>query len=338
MNSHVKNITHHEPADLSRRSFLVGSAAAGLALGYSAVPGLLGADQAFAATSSFDPSVWYSIAPDGLVTVTCGKADMGQHIASTMAQIVCEELGASWKDMRVQLASNDPKFNDPVIGAQITGGSWSTMMNFDAMSRAGAAGRIALTEAAAAAMGVPASELVVRDGVIAHPKSKKQMSFADIVKSGKATKTFTSDELKAIKVKTADQYTLIGVSVPQLDIPSKVNGTAKYGIDVMLPGMVHGAVVTPPVRYGATVKSVDDSEAKKVKGFIKAVTLDDKTGTTTGWVVAVANTYANAKKAAAALKITYDGGPNAKLSSESLFAEAKRLQALEDSGEYFVKT
>src|SRR3954454_9686114 len=320
MNKHVKP-TDSVCTDLSRRSFLVGTTAtAGLALGYSAVPGLLGADQALAAPSSFDPSVWYSIGPDGLVTVTCGKADMGQHIASTMAQIVCEELGAKWSDMRVQLASNDPKFNDPVLGAQITGGSWSTMMNFDAMSRAGAAGRIALTEAAATAMGLPPyfkDELVVRDSVVSHPKSKKSMTFADIVKSGKATKTFTPDELKAIKLKTPDQYTLIGVSVPQLDIPAKTNGTAKYGIDVMLPGMVYGKVVTPPVRFGATVKSVDDSDAKKVPGFIKAVTLDDKTQTTTGWVVAVANTYANAKKAAAALKIAYDGGPNAKLSSES---------------------
>src|SRR6201997_42901 len=121
------------------------------------------------------------------------------------------------------------------------------------------------------------------------------------------------------------------------NIPSKVNGTAKYGIDVMLPGMAYGAVVTPPVRYGATVKSVDDSAAKKVPGFIKAVTLDDKTATTTGWVVAVANTYANARKAADALKVTYDGGPNAKLSSESLLAEAKRLQGLDDSGQFFVK-
>src|SRR5947207_13806344 len=127
---------------------------------------------------------------------------MGQHIASTMAQIICEELGADWKNMRVQLASNDPKFNDPVLGAQLTGGSWSTMMNFESMSRAGAAGRIALTEAAAAAMGVPSGELVVRDSVISHPKSKKSMTFADIVKSGKATKTFTPDERKAIKLKT----------------------------------------------------------------------------------------------------------------------------------------
>ena len=145
--------------------------------------------------------------------------------------------------------------------------------------------------------------------MISHPKSKKSMTFAEIVKSGKATKTFTPDELKAIKLKTPDQYTMIGVSVPQLDIPSKTNGTAKYGIDVMLPGMVYGKVVTPPVRYGATVKSVDDSEAKKVPGFIKAVILDDKTATTTGWVVAVANTYANARKAADALRSPMTAGP-----------------------------
>ena len=333
MNTHVK-ITDSAPTDLSRRSFLVGSAATGLVLGYSAVPGI---DQALAAPSAFEPSVWFSIAPDGLVTVTCGKADMGQHIASTMAQIVAEELGASWKDMRVQLASNDPKFNDPVLGAQITGGSWSTMMNFDAMSRAGAAGRMALTEAAAASMGVPASELVVRGSVVSHSKSKKSMSFADIVKSGKITKTFTPDELKAIKLKTPDQYSMVGVSVPQLDIPPKINGTAKYGIDVMLPGMVYGKVITPPVRFGATVKSLDDAAAKKVPGFIKAIALDDKTGSTTGWVVAVANTYANARKAADALKITYDNGPNARLSSQSLIDEAKRLQALDDSGQFFVK-
>jgi isoquinoline 1-oxidoreductase beta subunit len=333
MNTHVK-ITDSAPTDLSRRSFLVGSAATGLVLGYAGVPGI---DQALAAPSAFEPSVWYSIGPDGLVTVTCGKADMGQHIASTMAQIVSEELGSSWKDMRVQLASNDPKFNDPVLGAQITGGSWSTMMNFDAMSRAGAAGRIALTEAAASIMGVPAGELVVRNSTVSHPKSKKSMTFAEIVKSGKITKTFTPDELKAIKLKTPDQYTMVGVSVPQLDIPPKINGTAKYGIDVMLPGMVYGKVVTPPVRYGATVKSVDDAAAKKVPGFIKAITLDDKTGSTTGWVVAVANTFANARKAADALKITYDNGPNAKLSSQSLLDEAKRLQALDDSGQFFVK-
>lgn len=211
-------------------------------------------------------------------------------------------------------------------------------MNFDAMSRAGAAGRIALTEAAAAMMNVPAGELTVRDSTISHSKSKKSATFADIVKSGKAKKTFSPDELKSITLKTPDKYTLVGVSVPQLDIPAKTNGTAKYGIDTMLPGMVYGKIVMPPVRYGATVKSVDDAAAKKVPGFIKAVVLEDKTKTTTGWVVAVANTYQAARKAADALKVTYDKGPNANVSSETLLQEARRLQADSNSGLFFVKT
>ncbi|WP_257170935.1 xanthine dehydrogenase family protein molybdopterin-binding subunit, partial [Bradyrhizobium sp. SRS-191] len=186
-------------------------------------------------------------------------------------------------------------------------------------------------------MGVPAKELTVRDGVVMHPKLKKQMSYAEIVKSGKITKSFTPDELKALTLKTPDQYTMIGVSVPQLDIPAKTNGTAKYGIDTMLPGMVYGKVVTPPVRFGATVTAVDDSEAKKVPGFIKAVTLDDKTGSTSGWVVAVATTFANAKKAADALKISYDKGPYANVSTDSIITEAMRLQAQDDAGQFFVK-
>ena len=175
------------------------------------------------------------------------------------------------------------------------------------------------------------------NSTISHPKSNKSLTFAQIVKSGKATKTFSADELKALKLKTPDKYTLVGQSVPQIDIPSKTNGTAKYGIDTFLPGMVYGKIVMPPVRYGATVKAVDDSAAKKVPGFIKAVTLEDKTGTTTGWVVAVANTYANAKKAAEALKVTYDNGPNAKVSSASLLEEARKLQADNSSGLFFVK-
>ena len=109
--------------------------------------------------ANFEPTVWYAIGNDGKVMVTVGKADMGQHIASTMAQLVAEELEASWKDMAVVLASNDPKYNDPVLGAQITGGSWSTGMNFDAMCRAGAAGRLTLIKAASEMLGVPESEL-----------------------------------------------------------------------------------------------------------------------------------------------------------------------------------
>ena len=333
MTKHTK-ISSSSP-DLSRRSFLITAGASGLVFGFGSLPRATSAAAAAGAASTLEPSIWYSIAPDGIVTVNVGKADMGQHIASTMAQIVADELGASWGDMRVNLVGNDPKYNDPVLAANITGGSWSTMMNFDLMSRVGAAGRIALSEAGAGMLGIPTSDVVVNDSRVFSKSSGKSVSFADIVKSGKATKTFSPDELKAIVLKTPDQYTLIGRDLPQLDIPSKVNGTAKYGIDTFLPGMVYGRIVTPPVRYGAKVTSVDDSEAKKIPGFIKAVVIEDPTETVTGWVVAVANSYPEAIKAADALKVSYDKGPNANVSSESILAEAKRLQG-ESGGETFL--
>ena len=322
------------PLDLNRRTFLVGSTAAGLAFGYVAASGL---SDALAAPGKFEPTIWYSIAPDGKVTVMVGKAEMGQHVSSAMAQIVAEELEADWRLMNIQLVDNDPKYNDPVLGALITGGSWSVRMNFDTMSRAGAAGRIALIEAGAAMMGVPAAECRASNSQVIHSKTGKKVSYAKIVAEGKANKAWTADELKAIKLKTPGQYTLVGQSLPQLDVPAKINGTAKYGIDAVAPGMVYGKPVVPPVRYGAKVTAVDDSAAKKVPGFIRAVTLDDKTGTTSGWVVVVANSYPAAKKAAEALKVSYDKGPYASVSDKTLIDEAKRLQQGEGSGQLFVK-
>ena len=321
--------------NLDRRAFIIGTAATGLVLGYAAFPEI--SESLAAAPANFEPTAWYAIGNDGKVVVTVGKADMGQHIASTMAQLVAEELDASWKDMSVVLASNDPKYNDPVLGVQITGGSWSTGMNFDAMCRAGAAGRLTLIKTAAEMMGVPENELHARESRVHHAKSKKSITFAEIVRSGKANKTWSPDDLKAIKLKTPDQYTKIGQSLPQLDIPSKTNGSCKYGIDSFVPGMLYGAMALPPVRYGATVKSVDDGAAKKVPGFVKAVTVDDKTGTTTGWVVAVASSYEGAKKAAAALKIDWDKGPNANVSDQSIIDESRRLQKDGTEGIFFVK-
>src|SRR5216684_5184205 len=163
------------PLDLNRRNFLIGSSAAGLAFGYVAVTGVQGISEALAA-GKFEPTAWHSIAPDGKITVMVGKAEMGQHVSSAMAQIVAEELEADWRMMNIQLVDNDPKFNDPVLGALLTGGSWSVRMNFDAMSRAGAAGRITLVGAGAQMLGVPVGELVVRDSAISHPKSKKSMT------------------------------------------------------------------------------------------------------------------------------------------------------------------
>ena len=173
---------------------------------------------------------------------------MGQHIASTMAQIVSEELGASWKDMRVQARSNDPKFNDPVLRAQLTGGSWTHDDELRRDEPRGCCGRTALTEAAAASMGVPASELVVRDSVVSHSKSKKSMSSADIVKSGKIDQDLHAGRTARRSSSRRPISTPWSASRFRSSTSSKTNGTAKYGIDVMLPGMVYGKVVTPPVR------------------------------------------------------------------------------------------
>ena len=320
---------------INRRYFLVGGAASGLVLGYSATSDL--GEVLAAVPTSFAPSVWYAIGKDGKVVVTVGKADMGQHIASTMAQLVAEELEASWKDMTIAFASNDAKYNDPILKALITGGSWSTGMNFDAMCRAGAAGRITLVKAAADMMGVPEDECRASNSQVRHGKSHKHVTYAEIVASGKANKVWTADEIKTIKLKSPDQYVLIGKSLPQLDIPAKTNGSAKYGIDAFVPGMLYGKLALPPVRYGASVTAVDDREAKKVPGFVKAVVIEDKTGTTTGWVVALADSYPAAKKAAAALKITWNKGQYASVSDEAIIAESQRLQKEGTAGFLFVK-
>ena len=127
------------------------------------------------------------------------------------------------------------------------------------------------------------------------------------------------------------------MSLPQLDIPSKTNGTCRYGIDALVPGMLYGKLVIPPMRYGATVQSVDDSEAKKIGGFVKAVVVEDKTATTSGWVVAVASSYEAAKLAAKALKVDWDKGPYANVSDQSIIDESRRLQKDGTEGFLFVK-
>jgi len=323
------------PEGVSRRSFLIGSTTAGLAFGFSALPGMTG--QALAA-GNLSPTVWYSIDPKGIVTVTVGKAEMGQHVSSAMAQLIAEELEADWKNVRIDVAvTNDPKYADPVLGALVTGGSWSVHYNFDAMSRAGAAGRMTLLKAGAEIMGVPEEQVYAQNSMVYDSKSNKSVSFGKIVESGKATKTWTPDDMKAIKLKTPDQYKLIGQSVAQLDVPPKINGTAKYGIDTFKPGMVYGKLVLPPVRYGAKVKSIDDSAAKKVPGYIKVFALDDKTTTTSGWVVAVASSYDAARRVAAAVKVDWDKGPYAAVSSESILEESKRLQKDGSTGLLWVK-
>ncbi|MEO8039479.1 MAG: molybdopterin cofactor-binding domain-containing protein, partial [Betaproteobacteria bacterium] len=125
-------------------------------------------------------------------------------------------------------------------------------------------------------------------------------------------------------------------SVPSLDIPPKTNGKAKYGIDVFLPNMVYGALVIPRTRYASKVVSIDDSEAKKIPGFIKAVKIEEAMGKCTGWVVAVADKFPTAMKAAKALKVKYEAGPYGNLSSADLVTQYKALAMKEEEGAAWV--
>lgn len=314
------------PLNLSRRSFLIGTAGTGLVMGFVDPFKVFNKAQDAVAANAFGPTQWYTLASDGSMTVIVGKAEMGQHIGTALAQAIAEELGLEWRNVKLDYPINDPKWADPVLGAHITGGSWSVHMNFDPMSRAGAAGRMVLIDAGAKALNVAAADCIAQNSNVVH-KSGKSISYAALIAKGVPARTFTADELKAIKLKSPEEYTIVGQSVQALDIPSKSNGTAKYGIDQFVPNMVYGLPVTPPVRYGAKVTGIDDGGAKKVKGFIKAFALNDPTGTTTGWVMVVADTYDNAKRAAAAVKVSYDKGPNANVSSASLLEDAKKMQA-----------
>jgi isoquinoline 1-oxidoreductase subunit beta len=298
---------------LTRRTFLASAAAAGAALTIR-FP-LVGPGAADAA-AAYDPSAALTITPDGLVTVHITKAEMGQGVGTALAQIVAEELEADWKDVRIDYPTNDPKY-----GLMLTGGSWSVNWTFDTLSRAGAAARLALIDAAAKSWNVSPADCVAERGVVRHLPSGRALRYGEIVARTPITKTFSEDELKQITLKKPSEYRVVGQWIPRLDIPEKVTGKAKFGIDTFLPNMVYAKVVYPPVREGATRTAVDDSAAKRVKGYVATVTLPQL-------VAVVATSYETAVKARDALKVTWDPGPNANVSTESIFA--KFAQAKDD--------
>src|SRR5262245_5780776 len=292
---------------LDRRQFLAITSAAGvgLTLTFALPPALRRA----AAAAKWDPSPAMTITPDGIVTVHITKAEMGQGVGTALAQIVAEELEADWKDIRIDYPINDPKF-----GLMITGGSWSVNWTFDSLSRAGAAARLALIDAAATSWKVPPEECAAEKGVVRHLSTGRALSYGAIVGSLPIQKTFSEDELKKLTLKKPSEYRIVGTWIQRLDIPEKTNGRAKFGIDMSLPNMVYAKVAYPPTREGSKVVSVDDSAAKAVKGYIRTVQVGDL-------VAVVADSYENAVKARDALKVSWNPGPYARVTSESIFQD-----------------
>jgi isoquinoline 1-oxidoreductase subunit beta len=309
--------------DVNRRQFLISTmaAGAGLTCGFSLLPTISGSAGEALAAGNFSPTVWYTIDRGGIVTVHITKSEMGQHVGTALAQAVAEELECNWSDVRLD-------YPDPAErwGLMVTGGSWSVNNTFDTLSRCGAAGRLALIEAGAKLMGVPEADCHAEKGRVV-AKSGKSVSYAELVSTGKLDKTYSPEDLKKITLKNPSEYKLVGKSIPAIDIPAKTNGTAKYGMDMFVPGMVYAKIARPPVRYGAKANSVDDSEAKKVPGYRQFVSVPDPTATAAHYVIAIADSYPAALEAARVLKIDWDLGPNKDVSSDGLLQHAKDLVA-----------
>ena len=306
----------------SRREFLVRSAATAagtfLSIGLSTLGGSTATAQAM---SGFTPSIWFTLTPDGKVTMHIVKAEMGQHVGTGLAQVIAEELEVKWDDVRLNSPLESVE-NFAIYGLAYTVNSGSITTEFDRLSRAGAAGRMALIEAGAKILGANETDCTASNSRVTDRVSGRSVSYGEIIQKVKIDRKFAyPEDFKAIKLKAPGTYNMIGKSIPALDIPSKTNGQAKYGIDVFLPNMVYGALVIPRTRYGSKVKSIDDSEARKIPGFVKAVKVDDSMGKCTGWVVALAEKFPVAVRAAQALKVEVDPGPYGGLNTADLFAE-----------------
>jgi CO/xanthine dehydrogenase Mo-binding subunit len=164
----------------------------------------------------------------------------------------------------------------------------------------------------------------------------KSVTFAEIVQAGDIDRVFTPEELAAMPVKAPADRTLIGRPAPAMDIAAKTNGTAVFGMDVELEGMVYARPLIPPTRYGSVVKSVDDSGAKAVKGYLGFQRIEDPSGTLQGWVTVIASNQWAAIKSANAMRVEWAAGPTTSVSDRELLAEGQRLVNSKDSGVLFV--
>ncbi len=324
---------------VTRRDFLVRSAViAGSGFLSVGLPGLVASKEAQAAIGgqAFTPSIWFTMTPDGKTTMHIVKAEMGQHIGTGLAQVIAEELEVDWNDVRLDTPVESVE-NFSIYGLAYTVNSGSITTEFDRIARAGAAGRIALTEAGAKLLKADVNDCYAEKSRVIDKRSGRSITYGEILQKVTIDRKFSyPGDFRKIALKKRGDYKLVGQSVPSLDIPAKTNGKAKYGIDVFLPNMAYGALVIPRTRYASKVVSIDDSEARKIPGFIKAVKIDNALGKCTGWVVAVADRFPTAMKAAKALKVKYDAGPYAKLDSAELLKQYKALAKDEEQSRAWV--
>jgi isoquinoline 1-oxidoreductase beta subunit len=344
--------TPPNPTDLNRREFLTTTATVvggAMVLGFWMPPAKAAAQTAAAFPAYRDPLVpeinaWLTIAPDDTVTIRVGQTECGNGVFTSCPMIVAEELQCDWKKVRAEYASahrnateKAPAWTIPVPGnglhdpagggepVQLQGedGVYRRMGTYSSgsvregryyLQLAGAEARERLLLAAATEWGVPVASLVAKDGIITHAASKRRINYGAM--AAKAARAPLPDPAKTVKLKTPDQYWLMGTEQKSLDTPLKITGQAQFGNDVRLPGMLYAAAKSCPV-WGGDVKSYAFNAIRNRPG-VHSVVQFKPSGRLSGGVAVVADTWWRAKTALDAMPLEWAPGPNANVTSASL--------------------
>ena len=305
----MKKMVFAKGTKLSRRKFIVGSAAAaggGLVLGLK-VPFGIGSAQAQGAAT--EVNIWVVIKPDDTCVIRIARSEMGQGTLTGLAQLVAEELECDWKKVTTEgITPGRNLASKRAWGEMGTGGSRGIRTSQDYVRRGGAAARMLLLQAAADQWNVPVGELTVSEGVITHAASKRSIRYGKIAA---AAAKLTPPDPKTIKLKDPKDWKIAGKPLKRLDTADKLNGSKVYAIDLKLPGMLNAAIKDCPV-FGGKLKSYDESKIAGMPGVKKVVKVKDTA------VAVVADTWWRARKALEALPIVWDEGPNASRSSATI--------------------
>ncbi|MBS1659892.1 MAG: xanthine dehydrogenase family protein molybdopterin-binding subunit [Bacteroidetes bacterium] len=305
--------------DKSRREFLKSMAilGSGLVIPFHIVKGMgRGAAAAGVAAAAgngpsfFAPNAFLTIMPDNTIQITLAHVEMGQGVWTTLPMLIAEELDCDWKDISVQHCPPDPAYNHTVMPLIITGGSTTTWSEFDRYRKAGATARVMLTEAGAHKMGVPVSSCRTENGYVI--SGDKRVSYGEV-----AIDAALLTPPKDVPLRKAGEWKYIGKGVKRLDTPEKVNGMAKFGMDVQYPGMLTAVVAHSPVMGGRPV-SFDASKALRIAGVRKVVKIPSG-------VAVIAEHFWAAKKGRDVLKVTWTDGKGASFGSVD---QAKRYREM----------
>jgi len=304
---------------VSRRDFVTTSA--GLVIAFYLPPR---ARTASAATD-FSPNAWLRIGSDGIVTLTADKSEMGQGSQTGLAMILAEELDADWSTVRLGPVPENPAGWSRRMS---TGGSTAIRTSWEPLRKAGAAAREMLLDAAATTWKVDRAACRAERGAVVHAPSKRRLTYGKLVATAAQLPVPKDPPLKDSK-----DFRLLGTRVPRLDTPAKVDGSAVFGIDVKVPGMLVASIERCPV-FGGTLKSYDATKAKAVPGVRAVVALEPSpwTGTGGAWaagcaagIAVVADTYWQAVTGRRALEIQWDEGDAASLDSDGIRAQFVKL-------------